>query len=110
MDLRVPLGPILDAFGLPILVTVPLGDPIRMTATWVRSLEETQPFGTDLARRDPRRVLAVPRTATLDTIPRGTLIVAAEEEGGPSRTWRVDGLERTEVDLFRVVVVPYASQ
>jgi hypothetical protein len=105
MDVRVPVAPILDAFGLPVTVTVPLGNPVGTTGVWVQALEEAQPFGTDLARRDPRRVLAIPRTAALDTIPRGSVILAAEVEGGPTRTWRVDGLERTEADLFRVIVV-----
>jgi hypothetical protein len=94
-----------DAFGVPATVTLPLSNPVTTTGVWVRALEEAQPFGTDLVRRDPRRVLAIPRTAVLDAVPRGTVILAAEMEGGPTRMWRVDGLERTEADLFRVIVV-----
>jgi len=101
-------------FGVPATVKVPWLSPdddpptqttVETTGVWVTPLDEAQPFGADFTRREPRRILAIPRTATLDMVPRGTLIEAAEEPGGTVRTWRVDGLERTEPGLTRVIVV-----
>jgi len=103
------------AFGVPATVTVyllctddapPAALVVETTAVWITPAEDGQPFGADFTRREPRLVLAIPRTATLDTVPRGTRIEAAEELGGDIRTWRVDGLERTEPGLIRVLVVP----
>lgn len=102
------MAPILEAFGLPITVTRPLPDdgPIVTTGVWVRPLVEEQPFGTDLRRREPRKVMAIPRDATLTQVPRHTTILAAEEAGATVKTWRVDGYDRTEADEFRVILVP----
>jgi hypothetical protein len=113
MDLG-PLRPLaralsLSAFGVPATVTLPNDLPVETTGIWVQSLEETQPFGQDLGRREPRKVLAIPRTTALPVVPRGSLIVAAELSGESARTWRVDGLDRVEVDLVRVILVPVVS-
>jgi hypothetical protein len=106
-DLRVPLEPLLSAFGVPATVTRPVPDdaPITTTGIWLQPLEETRPVGADFQRRDPRKVLALPRSA-VPTLPRATLIDAPEELGGAVKTWRVDGFERaTESDLWRATVV-----
>lgn len=110
-DLRVPMAPILGAFGLSITVTRPAPDegPVVTTGVWVPPLTEAQPFGTDFQRREPRKVMAIERSVALPSLPRGTTILAAEEDGATVRTWRVDGLERTEADLFRVSLVPLSD-
>lgn len=105
-DYRVPADAILRAFGLAITVTPVGGLAVSATGVWTSPLEETMPFGQDYARREPRKVLAIYRTATLDVVPRGSTITAPEYEGGPSCTWRADGLDGlTSHDLIRVVVV-----
>lgn len=107
-DARVPLDPILDAFGVPATVTRPApdDDPVATTALWPGRwpLEERHPFGTDLQRRDPRRVLGLPK-ADVPHLPKGTLVVAPEEAGGPTRTWMVDNYEQHQpADLWLVLV------
>lgn len=107
LDLRVPTSPITGAFGLAITVTRPAPDntPVTTEGVWVPPLIEEQPVGSDLQRREPRKVLAIPRTSTLAKIPRGSTISAPEVLGGTNQTWRVDGYDRVEADLFRVIVI-----
>jgi len=102
----VPLDPFLDAFGVPATVTrpVPEESPVTTTAVWVATPEEDpQPVGTVFRRREPRRILVLPR-ADLATLPNGTTIVAAEEVGSVEKTWIVDGLDRVEADTWRAIV------
>lgn len=102
------LGATFDVLSVAITVTRPAPDnsPIVTTGIWLDSLEEDRPVGTDLTRREPRRVMAVQRTASLGSMPRTTIIVAPELEGGSSLSWRVEGYERSmEPDLMRVVLV-----
>jgi hypothetical protein len=104
------------AFGVAATVSVilvgspdvdpPIAQVVETTGVWMTLSPEPQPFGVDLGRREPRRVLAIPISSTLTTVPRGTLIEAADEPGGTVRTWRVDGLERSDPGLMRVLVVP----
>lgn len=106
-DARVLMDPILAAFGLPATVTRPAPDhaPVSTTAVWVSPrLEEQLPAGQDMQRGEPRRVLCLPRSA-LSKVPKNTRIVAAEESGGPSKTWRVEGPDRVEHDHWRLLVV-----
>ncbi len=108
-DLRVGLGPVLSAFGVPATVTRPAPDnaPVQTTGVFIRPLQNEQvPVGVDLQRREPRRVFVMAKNATLASMPRHTLIVAAEELGGSQGTWRVDGLDEVESDCWRVIVVP----
>ena len=107
-DLRVPMGPIVETFGVPVVLTRPPPEdaPLATTGIWLSALTETDPFGTEVPRRDPRRVLSVPATATLTTLPRGTVILAPEMSGQAIRTWRVDGYDRFQPDELRVLVVP----
>lgn len=107
-DARVPLALALDAFGLPVTVTRPAPDasPVTTTGVWLAPLlDESLPAGTDLQRREPRRVMAVSRTSELASMKRNSLISAPEELGGTAVLWRVDSLDRVEHDHWRVVLV-----
>lgn len=107
-DARVPFSSLLRAFGLPATVTRPAPDdaPISTSIIWLSPLAEDQPYGVDFSRRDPRKVLAVPRSAVV-SMPRGTQISAAETPGSEVRSWRVDELLRpADVDHWRVAVTP----
>jgi hypothetical protein len=100
-----------SAHGVPATVTRPWPDdtPVETTGVWrIASLEEPQPYGMDLQRREPRRIFALPRR-TFESVPRGTLIVAPETSDGTAQTWRVDGIERIDPDFLRVIVVPQAT-
>jgi hypothetical protein len=95
------------AHGVAATVTRPAPDntPVSTTGIWlVTPLTEDQPFGIDVRRVDARRVLAITKTTALGTMPRGTVIAAAEEPGGTVKTWRVDGIERADVNYWRVIV------
>ena len=94
--------------GVPATVTGPAPDdtPVVTTGIWTTApLTESAPFGMDLQRRDPRRVLALPRR-TLATVLRGAVIVAPETPDGADLTWVVDGIDKIDGDTIRVVVVP----
>lgn len=107
LDVRVPLDGILFAFGLPATITrpAPSDTPLTTTAFWVDEIEEEQPFGMEHQRRDPRRVIGLPRTAALPEVEPGTRIVMAEEQGKPTKTWQVEGYESpAESDAWWVVV------
>lgn len=96
----------LAAHGVSATVTRPAPDdtPVETTGIWhTAPPEDAQPYGTDFRRREPRRILALPR-ADLPTMPRGTTISAPETIGGTAKTWTVDGLERVEADTWRVLV------
>ena len=105
-DLRVPLDPILDAFGVPAVVMRPAPDdaPIDTAVVWMTPLNDGAPFGATLQRKEPRRALMLSREA-VPTVPRGTIVLAAEQIGGQVVRWQVDGIEATEVDHVRVLVV-----
>lgn len=112
MDLRPPFTAAVDAFSVPAVVTPQfgfgLGDPITTKVIWITPLPEDQPVGRDYTAREPRRVMALRRDEVPD-VPRGTLIAAAETIGGVSRDWQIDGVESTDVDHFRVFVIPKTS-
>lgn len=99
------LGQTFDALGLSITVTPPGGVAVVTTGIWSKPLDEAVPYGQEMSRREPPKVLAIQRTATLDVVPRGSVILAAEVDDGTVRTWRAVGTEGpTSVDLIRVVV------
>lgn len=106
LDLRPAFGLMVDAFGLPVVVTRPAPDdtPIETNGIWVAPVTDSVPFGTDFQRRDVRRVIAISR-ADVPALPHGSKLVAAEQLGDTPRTWKVDGVERLEPDHIRVVVV-----
>lgn len=97
----------LFAHGVPATFTRPAPDntPIVAEGIWVTPVTEAIPGNVEFSRREPIRIMAVPR-ALVPTVPRGTTIVAPEVAGGVNKTWRVDATERVDVDRVRVVVVP----
>lgn len=98
----------LSAHGVDVTVTRPVPDdePIEARGIWLTPTTEGLPIGSELTRREPRRVLAL-RRADVPTVPRGTLIVAPEKAGDEDTLeWRVDGFEHYEADHVRVIVVP----
>jgi hypothetical protein len=100
------MDPILREFGVPVTVTRPApdDDPIQTTGVWVLPITEDVPLGTEFQRKERRRILALDRDE-VPTVPRGTVIVAAERAGDDAQTWRVDGLEFADADHHRVRVV-----
>lgn len=106
-DIRVPLGPIFDAFGVPATVTRPAPDdtPIETTGVWVSPAVLDVPAGFDLQRADRRRLLSL-RRDEVPTVPRGTVIEAPERDADDVASWRVDGIEAMDADQVRVLVVP----
>lgn len=107
LDLRPTLDVALTAFGVAITVTrqQPDDGPIVTTGVWISSLIEEQPIGTDLRRREPRRVLSISRSA-VPTLRRGDRVLAPEFDGDTPRLWQVDGLEPSQADEFRAVLIP----
>lgn len=97
----------LSAHGVAVTVTPPAGASVSTTGIWHAPQAEAQPFGTDFRRRDPRRVMELPRTSTLEDVPRGSIVHAADRDGGLVKTWRADGLERQDDPLrYYVILVP----
>lgn len=92
-----------SAHGLDVTVT-PLGQAaIATRGIWVLPQVEDHPVGSDLQRREPRKVLALKRDI-VGVPPRGSVILAPEVVGGAIKTWRVDGIERVEAELTRLIV------
>ena len=101
------MGQTFDAFSVPITVTrpFPADTPVITTGVWTKPIDEAAPYGHEMARREPPKVLAIQRTATLDVVPRGSVILAAETDDGTVLTWRSVGTDgMTSADLIRVVV------
>src|SRR6185369_6164730 len=98
-----------DTIGVDITITRPVPDdtPIAAIGIWMdQPPDESRPIGTDFQRREPRRLMAIIRTASLTSLPRGTVISAPELQGGTPNDWRMDGFSRpAEVDEFRVHLV-----
>lgn len=108
-DARVSLGPVFDAFSVPATVTPPGGPPVACSVVWIFPTTELAPSGLGFQVADPRYLLCI-RTADVAAVPTGTVIVAAEHDGDPVKTWVVDGLEREEYDHRRVRVRPQESE
>jgi len=108
LDLRPSMVPILDAFGVPATVTRPAPDDVALPATlvWVSPEAAGVPIGdAPLTRTDPKRYAAL-TYAEVPTVPRGTVVSAAETLGAAVREWRVDGTTRVEFDHVIVVLLP----
>lgn len=107
-DFRVPLDPILEAFGVPVTVIRPAPDqtPITTTGVWLSPRFDEERVGSDFTKREPRRVMALPRSDIPPPLPRQTLILASEVSGGTIRTWRVDGFDEVQSDEWRPILMP----
>lgn len=93
-----------DTLGIPVTVTPLEGSSIETQGIWTPSEFDERPVGKDYSRRDPRRVMAL-RIADVPDIPRGSLIVASEFDGEDAKNWKVDGIEKTDRDHIRVILV-----
>lgn len=95
-----------DTHGVDATVTRPFPDdaPITTRVIWVTATMEDVPAGLDLQRREARRSLAV-RRDDVPTVPRGTIVLAPEPEGGAAQRWRVENPLRSDTATVRVVVV-----
>ena len=112
MDARPSMASAIAAFGVPVVMLRPdIGaTPVTTSGIFCAPLVEEWSPVTDLSKHDPRRVLAIPRAATVPVPVRATVFLAAEEAGGEEKTWRFDGLQQPlEVDCYRVIVVPVLS-
>ena len=99
--------------GLDAVITRPAPDdePITTRIIWLTPAPDLNPIGLDdqrfqpnFQRRDPIRMLALPR-GDVPTAPRGTLIVAKEWGSTTDSTWRVDGSVEHHPDHVKVAVV-----
>jgi len=108
-DLRVPLEAAAAAFGVPAIVRRPDLDPIEAVVIWLPFAPQELPAGFDTRRREPLRLLAV-ASADVPTLPRTTVIEAAEILDGPMRRWQVDAVDRNQADEWRAMVVPLPDE
>jgi hypothetical protein len=104
--------PALAAFGLPATVTVPGEDPVTTTVIWLPP-EPSPVEGVYLRTQEAQRVLALPAAVfpvdaatRRPTIPRGTVIAAAEQVGGTVVSWGVESIKSQHADEIRLVVIP----
>ena len=102
-EARVGVDPIFAAFGLAAIVVRPGDDPIVTTAVWMP--EGTTDGGVEIVRAVPRKILAF-RVDEVPSAPYGTLVMAADIDGGDAKVWRVDEIGQVEADLIRVIVAP----
>lgn len=109
MDARPLLASIFDAFGVPGVVKVDAEDTVATTVVWVPSTTEDWPGGREMNRREEREVLAVSRVEVPE-IPKGTRITAPRRLDGAIRVFRVDGFDRVEADLWRLIVLDVTDQ
>lgn len=101
----------LNVHGVDATVTRPSPDnaPIVTRGIWSTPIEDVQPVGADFRRREPRKVLVLPR-ADVPTLPSGTLIDAPDAIGGPVVAWRFDGFASPAEDgYWRAIVVKVRS-
>lgn len=98
---------IFDVMSVPATITrpEPQTDPIAVSIVWMTPTTEDTIGAFATQRREKRRVFAV-RTAQISSIPRGSIVVAADEFGGNAKRWRCDGPDRSEADLNRYIVIP----
>lgn len=89
--------------GVDATVTPVGGVAVGTKVVWLQASDETMPVGHDLARREPRRLLAVPVSDVPD-LPRGSMIVAVPAGGTVARTWKVESIDRAEADQWRAIV------
>lgn len=106
-DFRVPMDAITSAFGVPVTVQWPAPDLTKavVTGVWIPEFTVDVPGGgLANARREPRRVMAF-RRDQVTTVPQKMLVVAPDIDGGPVRGWRVESVEYSDAEHFRVLLV-----
>lgn len=105
-DFRVPMAPIVDAFGVEAIVRPAIGAAISTSVVWVPDQTiELQSVGG--VRRQPRRELTLLRSdVDGDALARGTRIEAPAERSGATQGWVIDSEVHREWDHVRVLVVP----
>ena len=86
-DIRPPLGLAMDAFSVPIVVTLPYENPVTKRGAWVPPTPEA--FGDEIQRVELRRIMAVMKSE-VPALPTGTLIDAPEFKDSAIKTWKVD--------------------
>jgi hypothetical protein len=106
MDLRPSYEAAQDAFGVPAVVTLPDASTVDTTVIWLPPVTVEVPVGNDFRRVEQWRVLALPR-ADVPQVERGTVVQAAEEEGGDESLWRVDSVLGLDSDHTRCVMVAH---
>ena len=102
-DLRPEIGPALDVFGLPATVTLPGEEPVATRAIWLSPVA-LETSGVIVSSDRPQRALVLPRS-DVPSVPRGTLVEMAEEDGGDVLTWAVEAVLGATQDEIRVVVI-----
>jgi hypothetical protein len=104
-DLRPDLDPIFAAFGVTVAATVRVSgeDPVTTTVIWLSAPTEDRPNDGRLVRREIPYLLAV-RRDEVTWLPQGALIDAPELAGGDVKTWRVEGFDEVEPEIWTVFV------
>lgn len=106
-DFRVPMDAITNAFGVAVTIQWPPPDltTADVIGVWIPEFTVDAPGG-GLAntRREPRRVMAF-RRDEVATVPLRMLVVAPDVDGGPARGWRVESVEYSDAEHFRVLLV-----
>jgi hypothetical protein len=106
VDLRPSFASVVEAFGLPAVVTLPdAEESIETDAVWLPSTTEEVPASNSISRAEEKRVLCLSK-ADVPQVPRGTLVAVAEYDGGDVLDWIVDAVERVEFDNARLIVLP----
>jgi hypothetical protein len=87
-------------------VTRPSPDNVAIVTRgiWTTPVTESLPSGLDFKHAEPLRRMALPRL-DVPTVPRGTLIAAAERDGADVLTWQVDSIDHVDAYYTRVFVV-----
>ena len=104
MDLRPPLTLAMDAFSVPAVVTLKFQNPVSTRGIWGTSEADEFEVGGEYQRRAPKRIMAISKT-DVPTVPRGTKIVAPEREGGTTKNWEVEEVDRADPDYHRVILI-----
>jgi hypothetical protein len=100
-DLRPPLGPAFDAFGVPATVTPAGGVPIATTIVWVQGPGAELPLAGETTRDGRWRCRL--RRDQVATLAPGSTISAAPPGSGTAQTFRVDHAEPL-ADVLEAVV------
>jgi hypothetical protein len=93
-----------SAHGFPVTVTPVSGPEVETRGIWLTNTLLDVPGSAEFHRREIRRVIALSKT-DVPMLPRGSLVIAPERAGSEPRQWRVDGVEGSEADHQRVVVI-----